>query len=58
MEIFNSPYHFVSERKYQRTQKISLTYLDNLLLNDYLNGNVERKYIIFSNRPVLQKDCN
>ncbi len=47
MEIFNSPYHFASERKYQRTQKISLTYLDNLLLNDYLNGNVERKYIIF-----------
>jgi hypothetical protein len=47
IRIFNSPYHFASERKYQRTQKISFTYLDNLFSDDYLNVDDERLLLIF-----------
>jgi hypothetical protein len=47
IRIFNSPFHFIPERKWHRTQKISLTYLDNLLSDDYLNVDDERLLLIF-----------
>jgi hypothetical protein len=47
IKIFNSSFHFIHGRKCQRTQKISLTYLDNLLSDDYLNVDDERLFLIF-----------
>jgi hypothetical protein len=46
IKIFNSSRHFIRERKCQRTQKISLTYLDNLPFSDYLQVYAEKMFYI------------
>jgi hypothetical protein len=60
MKIFNSSRHFIPERKYNGTEKISSPYLDNLLPNDYLMDNTKRTegVFLFVSRPVSQKVRN
>ena len=59
-EFFNSSRHFLPEKKYRGRQKISLTYLDNLLSDDYLSllKNVLMGCLSPVNRPKLQNVRN